>query len=140
MSSSNGTETPDLIRETLQPLVDHRETVAQELNELEAAVSGKKEELKRINQLLRTGGLVEPSKKSTKAQRAAWVSSEMLDHARGKLPDGQFTIRDLTGRMEVSEATVRKVVDVLRDRRELRLVGMRIGNNGHNAAHYEVVS
>jgi hypothetical protein len=66
----------------------------------------------------------------------------MLDHAREGMSEVEqpFSVRDLQIVMEVSEATVRKTIDVLRDRRELRLLGNRSGRNGHMAAHYEVVA
>jgi hypothetical protein len=142
MSTSNGSS-PDLIRETLQPLVDHRETLGEELVAIEQQATDKKEEVKRIDRLLREGGLIDkPKSKTTKASRAAWVSEEMLDHAREGMSEVEqpFSVRDLQIVMEVSEATVRKTIDVLRDRRELRLLGNRSGRNGHMAAHYEVVA
>lgn len=146
MSSSNGSA-PDLIRETLQPLVDHRETISGELAELEEQVTDKKGELKRIERLLREGGLIDPPTKPKKRKAGetsgTWVSEQMLEHARECLPDGPFTIRELTGLMEVSEGATRSAVDILRERRELRLLGNRpIGGSQGNrkAAHYEAVA
>lgn len=144
-ADDNGSETPDLIQQTLEPLLPVHEQLMAEQEQLEMELRTKKEEVQRVEKLLRDAQLIEPKKKSksSKAHLASYgrvyVSAEMLEHARANIPDGDFTIRQLATNMGTAEGTAKKALESLRAEREIRLLGIRKTEKGHKAAHYTAV-
>lgn len=141
MSESNGDGARDIIRETLQPLVDERANFAAKRGQLRAALDECDGEIRRIDRILRAGGLLEPEKRAKKVKggRRWGASPEMVERAEEFLPrDGEFTIRQGAEAMGVVGETAKKAIEELRAAGKVRRTGERIpaGNKSRAKAQH----
>jgi predicted nucleic acid-binding Zn-ribbon protein len=130
--------TTELIRRTLQPLLDEFKKMDGIVSDLEEELAEAKGERKTVEKLLIDGGLIErPEPKASSngkpktGKDANSISEEMLDRAReaietnSNLAEDEFKTADLKAAMGVAEATANKAIIRLRETGEVRLVGKR---------------
>jgi predicted transcriptional regulator len=137
--------TTDLIRRTLQPLLDEKEKMDGIVSDLEEELAEAKQERKIVEKLLIDGGLIERPEAKTNGSKPRTgkdpgsISEEMLDRAREAiettpaLRDDEFRNADLREAMGVAEATANKAIVRLRETGEVRLVGKRGQANYYRA-------
>jgi hypothetical protein len=128
----NGQGPSELIRRTLEPLMDERETLEGQLEGLEAQAAEKKAELRTVEKLLRQAGMIEPPTrpkgKPPSANKSYGVSDVLLGEGAKLIAkfDGEpLTIADVENGMGIAQGTARKIIDRLTEQGDLRFLGKR---------------
>jgi len=141
------------IKEALKPLFDNRDELVAREAELHQKLDQIKEARKRIDKILRAGGLLEPyrpkaegSSNGNRTSRPKTVSDKMVAiilEAAEALKEDEFTIKRVSEKSGKDLATVKKCLEVLREDHVVRLVGKKYPGEGApdhvRSVHYALI-
>jgi hypothetical protein len=133
------------LQEALKPLFDNRAELLAKEEKLVSELDGIKEARKRIEKILRAGGLLEPYRpgrasengagRQSSAEKAKQVSDRMVaiiltaaEEVAGK--HDEFTIRMVAEKAGKDLATTKRCLEALREDHVLRLVGKKHPGGG----------
>ncbi len=141
--TANGTGPTDLIRKTLEPLIEFRRGLEEKRREVRAELTGLEEEIRQVERHLKLAGIIPKQHTGKRVKVRSGLSESMLARAEEAIPEEEFTIRMFAEAMGgVAEGTAQKAIDILYAQGRIRKTGLKVpvGSNSYaKALHFKRV-